>query len=84
MYYLRHIALGQCWPIGIFCLMLYNQSNFYIFEETSNYWSRVFSKIFIGQVSISLLSLVTIWVVHSSERTDTRLMTESDRNGTDH
>ena len=55
MYYLRHIALGQCWPIGIFCLMLYNQSNFYIFEETSNYWSRVFSKIFIGQVSISLL-----------------------------
>ena len=32
----------QCWPIHEFWLVIYNQSTFIGFEETSSYWSGVF------------------------------------------
>ena len=67
--------------------VLYNQASSIAFDETSSYWSAVkkllISRLFVGNhtvVSIGQHFVITR-VVHLPKRTETSLITESDRFG---
>ena len=67
---------------SLFCV--YNQSNCYRVREISNYWSGfVFLLVYFSSFSSDFLqfSLVTILIIPLTERTETRVNTELDRNG---
>ena len=63
--------------------VLYNQASAIAFDETSSYWSVIkplISRLFVDLVSIGQ-HFVIMRVVHLPKRTETSLITESDRFG---